>query len=74
MQVEHQWLFGRLRSGQASPGEQFSRPLFQNNQSKMYWRCGSSSREPALQAQSPEFELQSHQKKKEKIKKKKRKS
>jgi hypothetical protein len=24
----------------------------------MYWRCGSSSRAPALQTQSPEFKLQ----------------
>jgi hypothetical protein len=28
----------------------------------MDWRCGSSSREPALQAQSPQFKPQSHQK------------
>jgi hypothetical protein len=34
----------------------------QNNQSKMDWRCGSSA--PALQAWSPEFKPQSHQKKK----------
>jgi hypothetical protein len=30
----------------------------------MGWRCGSSSRAPALQAQNPEFKSQSHQKKK----------
>jgi hypothetical protein len=29
----------------------------QNNQSKMDWRRASSSREPALQAWSPEFTL-----------------
>jgi hypothetical protein len=29
-------------------------PHLQNNQSKMDWRCGSSSRVPALPAQSPE--------------------
>jgi hypothetical protein len=28
------------------------------------WRCGSSGRIPPLQAQSPEFKLQNHQKKK----------
>jgi hypothetical protein len=27
----------------------------------MEWRCGSSSRAPALQTQSPEFKSQSHQ-------------
>jgi hypothetical protein len=37
----------------------------------MDWRCGSSSRVPALQALSPEFKLQSHKKKKKKKKKKK---
>jgi hypothetical protein len=30
----------------------------------MYWRCGSSSRVPALQVQNPEFKPQSHQKQK----------
>jgi hypothetical protein len=32
------------------------------NQSKMGWRCGSSSRAPALQAQNPESKFQSYQK------------
>jgi hypothetical protein len=36
----------------------------QNNHSKMDWKCGSSSKAPALQMQIPEFEPQSHQKKK----------
>jgi hypothetical protein len=44
------------------------RPNLQNNQSKMDWRCGSSDRIPALQAQSPEFKPQSHQKKRKKRK------
>jgi hypothetical protein len=35
-------------------------PRLQNNQSKMDWKCGSSSREPALQTWSPEFEPQVH--------------
>jgi hypothetical protein len=30
----------------------------------MDWKCGSSSRVPTLQMQSPEFKPQSHQKKK----------
>jgi hypothetical protein len=32
----------------------------------MDWRCGSNSREPALQAQSPEFKPPDPQKKKKK--------
>jgi hypothetical protein len=35
---------------------------FQNNQSKMDWRCGSRSRALALQVQSPEFKAQSQKK------------
>jgi hypothetical protein len=31
----------------------------------LHWRCGSSSRVPALQSQSPEFKPQSHQKTKQ---------
>jgi hypothetical protein len=31
---------------------------------KMDWRCGTSDRAPALQAQNPEFKIQSHQKEK----------
>jgi hypothetical protein len=37
-------------------------PHLQNKLSKMHWRCDSSS-SPALQAQNPEFKLQSHTKK-----------
>jgi hypothetical protein len=33
----------------------------------MNWRCGSSGTTTALQAQSPEFKPQSHQKKKNKL-------
>jgi hypothetical protein len=40
------------------------RSHLQNKQSKMEWRCGSSSKVSALQSQSPEFKPQSHQKKK----------
>jgi hypothetical protein len=36
------------------------RPHLQSKQIKMDWRYGSSSREPALQVQSPEFKLESH--------------
>jgi hypothetical protein len=36
----------------------------------MDWRCGSSCREPSMEAQSPEFKPQSHQKKKKERKKK----
>jgi hypothetical protein len=35
----------------------------------MDWRCGSSGGVPALQAQSPEFKLQSHQEKETECKK-----
>jgi hypothetical protein len=35
-------------------------PHLQNNQSKMDWRCGSSSRVAALQVWSPEFKPQYH--------------
>jgi hypothetical protein len=34
--------------------------------SKMDWRCGSNSRQSALQVQSPEFKPQSHRGKKKK--------
>jgi hypothetical protein len=34
----------------------------------MDWRCGSSSRAPALQAQSPQFKPQDYQKKKKIVK------
>jgi hypothetical protein len=47
----------------------FKTPLSKNNQVKMDWRCGSSSRMPALQTQSPEFKSQSHAKNKQKQKK-----
>jgi hypothetical protein len=52
---------------EASLSKCFERPHFQNNQSKMDWRRGSRGRDPTLQAGSPEFKLQSHQKKKKKI-------
>jgi hypothetical protein len=39
----------------------------------MDWRCGSSSRIPILQAQSPEFKPQSQLKKKKRKKKKRKK-
>jgi hypothetical protein len=42
-------------------------PHLQNSQTKMNWRCGSSSGTPALQVQSTEFKPQSHQKGKTKI-------
>jgi hypothetical protein len=38
-------------------------PSPKNNRNKMDWRHGSSNRVPVLQSQSPEFKLQSHQKK-----------
>jgi hypothetical protein len=38
-----------------------------NNQTKMDWRCGLSSRVPGLQVPVPDFKPQSHQKKKKKI-------
>jgi hypothetical protein len=51
---------------QGQPSKQFMRPPphLQNNQSKMDWRFGSSSRVPTLQVWSPEFKWQSHQNKK----------
>jgi hypothetical protein len=49
-----------LRSGRSK--FKLAKPHLQNNQSKMDWRCGSSSKAPDLQARSPEFKLQSHQK------------
>jgi hypothetical protein len=39
---------------------------FQNIQSRIRWRCGSSSRAPALQALEPEFKPLSHQKERKK--------
>jgi hypothetical protein len=54
---------GRI-SVQSQPGQTVLKTPFQNNQSKIDWRYGSSSRVPALQVWSPEFTLQSHQKKK----------
>jgi hypothetical protein len=75
MGARHQWLTpvilatSRLTLGgwrfEASPGKQFYRPHLQNNQSKMDWGCGSSSRAPALQVQSLEFKPQSQERKKE---------
>jgi hypothetical protein len=38
---------------QGQPGQIVHKPSSQNNQSKMDWRCGSSSRVPALQVQTP---------------------
>jgi hypothetical protein len=39
-----------IRRMKVSPGKQFARPHFQNNQSKMDWRYGSGSfGVPALQ-------------------------
>jgi hypothetical protein len=37
-----------------------------NNQSKMYWKCGSSGKAPALQMRNPGLNPQIHQKKKKK--------
>jgi hypothetical protein len=58
---------GRMRF-EVSLGKQFMRTHFQkkkqnknkNSQSKIDWRCGSSSK-PALQVWNPEFKIQSHQ-------------
>jgi hypothetical protein len=36
--------------------------IFKNNQDKIDWSCGSRGRVPVLQAWSPEFRPQSHQK------------
>jgi hypothetical protein len=52
------WEDRGLRPAQANS----LRPHLQNNQSKMDWRCGSSSRVPALQVRSPEFKFQSYKK------------
>jgi hypothetical protein len=58
------------RWDQEDPGMKSARtntsqnPISKNNQSKMDWRHSSNSIAPALQAQSPEFKLQSHQKNK----------
>jgi hypothetical protein len=49
---------GGTRPGQANS---LKDSHLQNNQSKMDWRCCSSSRAPTLQAQSPEFKHQFHQ-------------
>jgi hypothetical protein len=56
------WMFriqlhGRLRQGglrlKANPGKLILQNPSPKHQSKMDWRCGSSSRTPALQEQSP---------------------
>jgi hypothetical protein len=52
--------YGRLKF-EASPGKRVHE-IPQNNQSKIDWRCGSSGRAPALQAQTSVFTSQSHQK------------
>jgi hypothetical protein len=39
----------------ARPTQAKARPYLKNNQSKNGWKCGSSSRAPAWQVQSPEF-------------------
>jgi hypothetical protein len=44
-------------------------PISKNSQSKMDWRCGLSSRVPALKVQNPTLKSQSHQKQKKKKKK-----
>jgi hypothetical protein len=43
------------------------RHYLQNNQSRVDRRHGSSGRAPALQMQSPELKLQSHQKQTKKL-------
>jgi hypothetical protein len=53
-----------------SPGKLFERPHDQNNQIKIDWRCGSSSRVPALQVQRPEFKSHPTKKKKGKERRK----
>jgi hypothetical protein len=61
-------LLERLRSGrlQFKPAQanHSQDPISKNNKSKMDWRCDASSKVPILQAQSPEFKPQSHQKNK----------
>jgi hypothetical protein len=53
--------------GSRPDGANSSRDLhLQNNQRKIDWRYGSSSRVPALQMQSPKFKPQSHSKQKTK--------
>jgi hypothetical protein len=44
-------------------------PICKITRAKMDWRCGSSSRLPALQERSLEFKTQFHKKKKKKKKK-----
>jgi hypothetical protein len=53
-----------MRLSLGEPSFQGTRTNLQNNQRKMDWRCGSNSRVPALQMQSPEIKHQSLQKKK----------
>jgi hypothetical protein len=61
------WEPGSGRSKlEASLDKQFMRTHLQNNQNKMDWSCGSSSREPAPQARCLEFKLQPTKKKKKK--------
>jgi hypothetical protein len=77
--ARHQWLIPVISAIweawmegsrlEARPAKQFTRPSLQNNQSKMDWKCDSSSRAPVLQVHSPEFQLKSHQNKKKKKKK-----
>jgi hypothetical protein len=64
--AEHHWLTPAMLATWETgirrtmvQGKQFARPHLQNNQSKLDWRRGSSSREPALQVWSPEFKPQS---------------
>jgi hypothetical protein len=52
----------QVNSGKKVPETSAAPPHLQNNQRKVGWRCGSSSR-----VQTPEFKLQFHQKKKKKI-------
>jgi hypothetical protein len=39
-------------------------PISKISIAKIDWRCGSNSRVPAVQVQSPEFKPQSHKKEK----------
>jgi hypothetical protein len=50
----------RENCGPDWPGQK-ARPCLQNNQGKKGWRCGSSGKVPAKQAQSPDFKLQNCQ-------------